>query len=152
MLGGTVLWLFLSPAANRTRQKISNENSNFCLTELEIAFCLYGTHYICLNASHHTLYLSHTHAWNKVTISVCEHVTGLPAIKGSLTCALFDSGSFFHSVPTELALKIILPEFCKPDIPPVVLQRPAVEVAVKTCKEKKKWQTKSDQLSSLHIL
>lgn len=39
-------------------------------------------------------------------------------------------------MPTELALKIILPELCKPDIPSVVLQRPADEIAVKTCKEK----------------
>lgn len=71
-----------------------------------------------------------------------EHVTSLSAIKGSLTCALFDSGSFLHSVPTELALEIILPEFCKPDIPPVVLQRPAVEVAVKSYKEKKEMTNK----------
>lgn len=71
--------------------------------------------------------------------SVClpVHVTGLSVIKRSLTCALLDAGSFLHSVPTELALKIVLPELCKPDIPPVVLQRPAVEVAVKTCEGKK---------------
>lgn len=65
-------------------------------------------------------------------------VTDRSASKCSLTCALFDSGSFLQRVPTELALKIILPEFGKPDIPSVVLQRPASEVAVKTCKTKRK--------------
>lgn len=76
--------------------------------------------------------------------SVCSfgHVTGRSASKCSLTCALFDSRSFLQRVATELALKIILPELCKPDIPSVVLQRPASEVAVKTCKEKKQ-QNKS---------
>lgn len=69
-------------------------------------------------------------------------MTGLSAIKCSLTCALPDPGSFLHSVPTELALEIVLPELCKPDIPPVVLQRPAVEVAVKTCKGKQQKQHK----------
>lgn len=70
------------------------------------------------------------------------HVNGCSASKCSLTCALFDSGSFLQSVPTELALKIILPELCEPDIPSVVLQRPAGEVAVKTCKRKKENKTK----------
>lgn len=72
-------------------------------------------------------------------------------MKRSLTCALPDPGSFLHSVPTELALEIVLPELCKPDIPPVVLQRPAVEVAVKTCEGEKK-PTKTDWFSSLPIL
>lgn len=80
--------------------------------------------------------------------SVCPpvHVTGLSAIKCSLTCALLDSGSFLHSVSTELALKVVLPELCKPDIPPVVLQRPAVEVAVKAWEEKSKWPKLTDCL------
>lgn len=31
----------------------------------------------------------------------------------------------------ELAVEIVLPELCKPDIPPVVLERAAGEVAIK---------------------
>lgn len=51
-----------------------------------------------------------------------------------LTCAFLDAGSFLHGVPTQFALEIILPELCKPNISPVVLQRSADEVAIKPWK------------------
>lgn len=48
-----------------------------------------------------------------------------------LTCALFQSGAFFHSVTAEFAAEVVFPELCKPDIPSVVLQRSADEVTIK---------------------
>lgn len=49
----------------------------------------------------------------------------------TLTCALFDAGSFLQSVSTEFALKVVFPELCKPNIPSVVVQSSADEVAIK---------------------
>lgn len=42
-------------------------------------------------------------------------------MKEGLTRAFFDAGSFFQCVPAELALKVVLPEFGKPDVSSVVL-------------------------------
>lgn len=49
----------------------------------------------------------------------------------SLTRALSESRAFLHSMTAELAAEVVLPEFSKPDIPSVVLQRSANEVAIK---------------------
>lgn len=60
---------------------------------------------------------------NQYTLSLteCFSLTAFSAIKCRLTCAFFDAGSFLHSVAAKLALEIILPELCEPDVPPVVL-------------------------------
>lgn len=52
--------------------------------------------------------------------------------KGFLTCALFYSRAFLQGVAAEFAIEIVFPELCKPDISPVVLQRSADEVAIKS--------------------
>lgn len=48
-----------------------------------------------------------------------------------LTCALFNAGSFLQSIAVKFAVKIVFPEFSKPDIPPVVFQRSPDEVIIK---------------------
>lgn len=55
----------------------------------------------------------------------------MPVTRECLTCALFQSGPFLHSVTAEFAAEVIFPELGKPDIPSVVLQRSADEVTIK---------------------
>lgn len=77
----------------------------------------------------HTYLQIHTHIDSQETQSekciIEQQLSYWPSAlcvgKCELTCAFFDAGAFFHCVPTELALEVILPELCKPDIPPVVL-------------------------------
>lgn len=52
--------------------------------------------------------------------------------KAFLTCAFFDSRAFLRLMSVEFAIEVVLPELGKPDIPPVVLQVSADEVAIKS--------------------
>jgi len=47
-----------------------------------------------------------------------------------LTCALLDSRAFLQRVAAQLALEVVFPELGEPNVPPVVLQRSAGEVAI----------------------
>ena len=55
------------------------------------------------------------------------------ALDVSLTGALLQPRALLHRVPAELAAEVVLPELGKPDVPPVVLQRPADEVTIEPC-------------------
>ncbi len=56
----------------------------------------------------------------------------LPEGEGEiLTCAFLNAGSLLQGMAAELAVEIVLPELRKPDIPPVVLECAAGEVAIK---------------------
>lgn len=48
-----------------------------------------------------------------------------------LTCTLLDPGSFLEGMAAKLAVEVVLPELGKPDVPAVVVQRAADEVAIK---------------------
>lgn len=48
-----------------------------------------------------------------------------------LTCTLMEARPLFHSMAAEFAAEVVFPELSKPDIPSVVFQRSADEVAIK---------------------
>lgn len=70
------------------------------------------------------------HAGRKVWTKTPPHPPAT-VTRECLTCALFQSGTFFHSVAAEFAAEVVFPELGKPDIPSVVLQRAADEVTIK---------------------
>lgn len=55
----------------------------------------------------------------------------------ALTGAFLDAAALPQRVPAQLAVEILLPELGKPDVPAVVVQGPAGEVAVETCPGRK---------------
>lgn len=65
---------------------------------------------------------------------------GVPGVSTSgfhfLTCAFLGAAGPL-AVHPQLADKVLLPELGEPDVPPVVGQRAALEVAIKGCGEKK---------------
>lgn len=137
---GVVLWLLLLRTANWTSQHTGNGNINFTCTKLEIPFHLSAP--ITFNLNERSVIIfsrvtnTFTYAYQVDTCALCIHrrpnqytssliecspLTAFSAIKCRLTCAFFDARSFLHSMPAKLALEVILPELCKPDIPSVVL-------------------------------
>lgn len=67
----------------------------------------------------------------------------------ALTGAFLDAAALPERVPAQLAVEILLPELGKPDVPAVVVQGPAGEVAVETCRGRKQMEGINPEDASL---
>lgn len=69
-----------------------------------------------------------------------------PAALLALTCALLNVAAFLQRMSTQLAMEVFLPELSEPDVSPVIVQRPAGEIAIKTCQGSRRWECEISEI------